>query len=574
MLPPEHAPNRETIKALRADLLKQMGKDKEREIDIAQGVANRIFENERRMNSRFLLVDDRPCLFSAINRTLLDIGANKKWNAYLSFVYGLNAKDRVQQIVTQFLESHAIWFGEKRSVRRWVCYQDGTLNISNYDGTTWRITGAGVEMDEKGKIVDDGWVTNDNGSIERLPIGIGIVPNGEQVVFGDDDEGTPVAMPEIGRNGSLFKLIGSITWAGSPTWDGHAGTPGGLKPKHQTLAMIIWMFAIAFPDLFPTKPLLIIEGAAGGGKSLSLQMIQAALHGCIQPVIVSENGEKDFRVSLLRSPITVLDNTDEYIKWLPNALAAYATGAGWADRELYTNQGIVKLRPHAFVAVASKNPVSFRQDDVADRSIILRTERRKDARDRRIMKRRRVPIEEKAGSRSAKIFADIEANRNQLYGEWLYYLNRIVSVINQGLMPDTADHRMADWEAFAYAVARAFNWREETIVDLMRALQGERGAFASENDVVVELLEQWLDFPQNDGRELTAQTLFKELRMLAELDGKPFVKSPLTLAHRLRAPHVVERFLVTDSATDRAGRRIYQVSRSFTLDVSSETAMN
>lgn len=558
MQPPEHATTRAGIRSLRDSLSK--GEDKKGDIDIAQAVANSIVQNEKKNGSRFLLVDELPRLFSAVTRKLMEISVNDRhWNAYLCAVYGINAKDKIASAVTTFVDAHARWYGERREVRRWVAFQNGALHISNYNGSTWRITGSGVVIDDEGWVVDDGWRPEDStGTLP--PIGIGLGSNGDEVVFADDDEGKPVLDPKVGRYGLLFKLLGSITWAGATDVNRRAGTPGGMLPKHQTLAMVIWMFAVAFPDLFPTKPLLILEGAAGGGKSTAMQMIQAALHGCIQPVIVSENGEKDFRVSLLRSPIAVLDNTDDFIKWLPNALAAYATGAGWSDRQLYTNQGIVKLRPQAFVAVASKNPVSFRQDDVADRSIILRTERRKDALDRRYAKRKTNDVTTtKASRRMSAIFADIAANRELIYGEWLYYLNRIVAVINNGGLPETAEHRMADWEAFCWAVARAFNWPDRLINDLLRALQGERTSFAAENDVVVDLLEQWLGEKGNDGRRVEAAQLYKELRMLAEYDNKPFLKSALALAHRLRAPHVADRFFI--DADTVGGKRVYQIAR-------------
>jgi len=911
LIPSEHDRTRVAVRQLRDTFAKQS------EVDVAQAVANFIYNTESAAGSRFLVVDGRPCLFTAITRQLLDIGGNKRWNAHLFAIYGINTKEKFAAYVTQCLESHCVWNGEEREARRWVAFVDGVLHISNYDGYVWRVTGAGVVIDpDTGRVTDDGWgaveVEDENGSTtteQGPPIGIGIEPNGSTVVFADDDEGKPVASPAISKENArhLFKMIGSVTWD---------STPRGMLPKHQTLAVLIWVFAIAFPDLFPTKPLLIVEGAAGGGKCLGpgvkvlkfdgtivradqvkigdllmgpdskprkvlgttrgvgpmfrikpvkgepwtcndahvltlvgngrqykdeivdialdeyltrgpgfakahklfqpdhiefstaaapkvdpyflgvwfgdgtkgmrarvktqdsrltgiritkpdpeieaicrstaktwglnvsrfdngpncptwclvgvrgkpnrltqtlqtlvgenlnipqeilvgsdetraaflaglldtdgylhhgffeivqkredyaeaiafiarslglrvthrlkfvngnpyhrlqisghvdriptrisrkqavprkqiknalrsgfsteaigegpyagfqldgdgrfllgdftvthnssiFQLLQIALRGIMQPLIVSENGEKDFRVSLLRTPVAVLDNTDDYIKWLPNALAAYATGGGWVDRELFTNQGVVKLRPQAFIAVASKNPVSFRADDVADRSIVLRTARRKDALARRAMRKMQVGshiIQPKPNTRMDKLKNDALRLREQIFGGWLYHLNRIVAVINSGGLPETAEHRMADWEAFTWAVARAFNWDDHVVVELLEILQRERTAFASENDTVVELVEEWLDridartgISVNEGRWITQRDLYKELKLLAELGGKAFVKSPMGMVHRLRSPHVVDRFYVDDTRVDIKGEKLYWISRQIAL---------
>ncbi|HEX7096441.1 MAG TPA: hypothetical protein VF183_11195, partial [Acidimicrobiales bacterium] len=325
MLPSQYEPQRQRVNELRAICKKQPMPVE------GQAIANYIQDDERAAGSRFLLIDGRPHLFSARRRQLLEIGRDRKFTAYLLMVYGLNIKDQVVGFVVQLLESYAMWFGEHRKLRRWVEYRDGVLYISNYDGRVWRITGEGVYEDTNGKLVDDLWSRADAVPNATPPVGVGIENNGEHVVFADDDQGRPVDDPIIGRNGKLFKLLGGITWAHE--------TAGGLRPREQARTLLVWMFAIAFPDLFPTKPLLIAEGAPGSGKSTVFQMVQAMLHGRIRPLTISENGERDFWVGLLRSPIAVLDNTDDLIKWLPDQIAAYTTGGGRPERELHTNTG-------------------------------------------------------------------------------------------------------------------------------------------------------------------------------------------------------------------------------------------
>jgi len=534
LVPAEFTPVRTAVRAIRESMAEAD------EVDTAQGVANYIYNYEQREGSKFLLVDkSRPMLFSAVTRTLHDISNNRRWNAHMLAVYGLNAKSRFTTYVTQFLESHAMHAGSAEELRRFTAFKNGILYISNYDGNVWRITGQGVTFGAEGQVIDDGQRTDPAEDLCGIPLGIGIIPNGLEVVFADDDGGEPMMPLEIGPTGALFKIVGGIKWA--------RDTGGGMLPKHQALAMITWLFALAFPDHFPTKPLLLLEGAPGSGKSLAMQMIQAALHGKVSPIIVSKNGERDFRVALLRNPIAVLDNTDDYIDWMPNSIAAYTTGGGWTDRELHTNTGEVRIRPQSFVAVASKNPTSFRTTDVADRCIVLRVERRE----------RFAP--------ARRVMEAITRDRPRICGEWVYYLNRLVALLNRGGLPELSNSRMADLEVFAWAVGAALNIKSFTVQSMLDSLQRERTAFASENDSVVEALDVWVDTAGNASRYMTIRMLFKELAELAQFDGKTFLKTPLALMQRLRAPHVIDKFWINDNEVDNRGEKLYQIMRPMTM---------
>lgn len=530
MLPSEYEPERQRVFEVRTACRKQPMPVE------AQAIANFIQMDEQRVGSRFITVDGRPYLFTARRRQLLDIGKERKFVAYLAMVYGLNVKEQAVSMVISLLESYALWNGEKRQLRRWVEYRDGVLYLSNYDGRVWRVSGDGVDEDPNtGKLVDDLWSRGDPIDSPNPPVGIGIENNGEHAVFADDDEGVPVIDPVIGRNGKLFKFLGTINWAKE--------TIGQMGPKEQTRTLLIWLFAVAFPDLMPTKPILIAEGAPGSGKTLCFQAIEAMVHGSTQLLSVSKHGERDFWVTLLRNPLSILDNADEFIDWLPDALCAYATGAGRVERELHTNTGEVRIRPRAFLAVPSKDPKSFRREDVADRSIVLRMEKRP---------------KDRQGA-ADDILRRISDERALIYGEYLYYLNRIVAALHRQRTYQLS-HRMADFEKFAFAVGEAFNWPLEHVRNVMDAVQRERTAFAAENDIIVELLDVWVERDGNDQREVAARDLFHELRIMAELDGKMFVKTPQALAQRLRAPHVNERFLI-HTGLDR-DRKLYRIARS------------
>lgn len=505
--------------------------------DKAQAAAHLILNIEHEAGSQFLIVDELPHLFTGHGRMLIPFDqANPRWAMHLAMVYGLTVKDRnIAPKVTSWLASWTLYNGVKKSARRWCAYTpDDALYLSQYNGLVTRITGAGVgpidpNNPHAGKLIDDGW--------HQTPTGIGpygvvnyqTEDNGTHVLFADDDSGSVPFdsegnVPPMQRTGELFKLLRGMSWA--------SNTLGGMRPKTQVQALMIWTLALGFPDAFPTKPVILAEGAAGSGKTTLLQMIKQALVGNGDLFTASEDGLRDFWVSLLHSPLLILDNTDDVIKWLPDQLNAYVTGAGRMERRLHTNTGNVKIKPHGFVAVASQDPRSFRRGDTADRMIVLRMARRK------------------SGTSASDIVANVASHRNQIYSEWLYYLNRVVKALE--LEPHrTTTARLGDFEMFAYAACRALGWRQEEVVPaLMNALGHERMAFAAETDVVLDTIADWAELSGNKGSTLCLRDLFKALADTASTNNKPFVKTPQALAQRLQAPHVRLLFEVTDWVVD------------------------
>lgn len=487
---------------------------------------NAILETEIETGSAFLvsMPDQTPYLSVGLTRETFVIpragkGGDRFWS-YMDRRYGVTeheGQDGIARYILGRFRNYAMQQGARVEMRRFSAFRatEGaeTVYISSYDGSMWKIDGENI-----------------------MPI-----PSGEDDVFFVDDDGGRYVAPEVGANGLLFeKLIDPINFA-------EAGM-GGISAEQMRMAYVVWIFALALPDLMPTKPLLILEGAPGSGKSAALQLLQRALLGKAKPIILSRNKEDDFGVLLLRSPICVFDNLDAYIDWLPDAVCAYTTAGEWTKRKFFTDAEELTLKPHAFIAVASKNPASFRREDVADRCVIMRLERRD----------RFVPF--------AKLAKDVEEWRPQILGEYLYYVNKIVAEIRGGALRESEDegNRMADFASLARIVGRVLEWDAEAVEDLLTAMQGEQAAFINEEDPLVDVLHKWLSYsprnaPRNIGREITLFALHQELEAHAEAGGIQFYKSPRMLAQKLRSPHIDREFIVQMLAPD--GRKSYRIWR-------------
>jgi len=428
--------------------------------------------------------------------------------------------ERLLRYIYEVLRAHILENGTHVELRRFSAFSRATKTayLSQYNGSIWKIEGSEAITAE---------------------------PNGvDGVFFADDDiiDADPKSVhvdPDIGPHGMLLPRLLTMNFATTGL--------GGITPEQQRMALTVWLFCLAFPDIMPTKPILLVEGVRGSGKSASMKFIQLALMGQMHPMIMQKSKEDDFGVVLLRAPIALFDNMDNYIEWVPDAICAYTTSGVWTRRRLYSDDDSMTIRPHAFIAVSTRNPASFRRDDVADRCIIIRLERILEF----------IPEEQ--------LKARILEERPKLLGEYIWYIGKIVDELRKdalGVRGET--HRMADFALMARAIGRVMGWTDADVDGLMIALQDERDAFINEDDPLIELLEMWLSYKANSGiknagRIMTATQLHSELDTLAQAKNLTWRASARSLSQHLRAPHLEKLFLIDPVTVHGSkGFRIYR----------------
>lgn len=455
--------------------------------------------------------EGRNYLYSGATKRLYEIGLrNKQFTAYMWYRYGLPRTEPISQWLSDAFDDYCTMRGLLRTVHRWVHYDKrrNVLYISRYDGTCWRSSGTG-------------WT---------------IVNNGTECIFLDDDGGSHCPGVSIGDHGILLdRLVNGLEYV--------PATQSGLTPEQQRCAFAVWLFLIAFPDLMPTKPMLLIEGEPGSGKTVAPQLVQAVTHGRVKTRLVAKNDEKDFAVHILRSPIAHIDNVDNFVDWLQDALCAYATGGEWPRRKLWTDDDEYVIRPQSFIVISSANPVTFKREDVADRCLILRLRRRSQFTAPTFLQSR------------------IENERPELLGEWLWYLDKIIAEIagTHSVQAD-GEHRMADLTALARCIGRVIGYTDGDVDGMLHAMSSEREAFSAEGDTVVELLDRWLETRGNNGRQVTTAELHRELGEVAATNKINFKLTPNSLAQKLvRSKAVGSRYLITHIGM-RGTSKVYTIS--------------
>ena len=355
--------------------------------------------------------------------------------------------------------------GEQCNVVR-VCHWDTeqeVLRVSRFDGTVYRLDGMTIATEANG----DG-----------------------PVVFDDSPVWMPYS-PEVGGDD------GALDWALTlPHWSNHSTELSQLYRA--------WWLATFFPELNPTKPVLVLKGEKGSGKTMALRVMLQLIFGPLVDVAGVPDKPDAFAAMMSNVHLGVLDNMDSVSTDLRDKIAALATGKQDQVRELYTTNEMRTITYRAFLAVTSRTPDTLQRDDLADRLLLLPVDRL--SADQRV--------------RESLFLQQVAARRNAFWGELLTTLNRIVAEIRSNGLPDRGGLRMEDWAAFGSAVAAAEDTTDiwETAVKLALSQQAD---FLLEDNVVAQGIEAWIESPHFTQMWLPTRALYGQCQEALFGTGRP-----------------------------------------------------
>jgi hypothetical protein len=129
----------------------------------------------------------------------------------------------------------------------------------------------------------------------------------------------------------------------------------------------------------PEKPLVVLVGDNGSGKTFVGETIKTALLGSRAGRAENINTAESLRVSLTSSPFVIVDNLDDVDRkqaaWLVKDLSVACTGTTIPLRRLYSTNQKVVLEPRSWIMATSTN-TGFLNNSPAlgDRAIVFHTE--------------------------------------------------------------------------------------------------------------------------------------------------------------------------------------------------------
>ncbi len=244
-----------------------------------------------------------------------------------------------------------------------------------------------------------------------------------------------------------------------------------LSPLEQKFLLLTYFYSLFFESIQLEKPILCFVGSKHSGKTFIAETIGKILFGDKYQIRHMPNNTKDLKTIIGTNYYLAFDNLDRYVdKDIIDIFCVAATGGTVERRQLYTDRGIVKIRPRVFLVITTKE-AKFKRDDLVSRMLIFNT------------KKIQRPI-----SKSVMLQA-LKQDRNKIMEEVLINLNIIVKLLCRlkDFSPSGVS-RIADWELFGKKIHTAlpeqfeFNW----ILDKMNE---QKDRFTIEDDPLYQVLK-------------------------------------------------------------------------------------
>lgn len=292
-----------------------------------------------------------------------------------------------------------------------------------------------------------------------------------------------------------------------------------LTAEEQKMLLVTYFYSLFFESMLTEKPIICFVGRKESGKSTLATSIGKILFGDkFQSRHCPEN-LNDLNTIIGENYYMVFDNVDHFVRSeIIDALCIAATGGTVERRKLYTDREVVKIRPHIFLGITTRE-AKFRRDDLVSRLLLFNTmkiSRPKPKRD---------------------LYRAIEEYRNKIMAEVLVNLNTIIELLkSQETYSPECISRIADWEAFGRKVNVGFPWGFYFRF-IMESMNEEKDKFAIEDDTLYSLLEIIVISEGKPIEEKSASELYKLLQEKAEeLKMRDFTKrykNPNSMAKRL-----------------------------------------
>ena len=379
------------------------------------------------------------------------------FKALCNKIYAINGSTGYWKHCTEELIAHCAREGSVTETFLFSRWQDGKLYIHGGDQDVFRLNGHDID----------------------------IVSNGTDGILFEESEVEPVSPAD--------------SYQGSPVREHLVDGLNMKEPVYKDL-YTAYIYSLFFEALLPTKPILLMHGVKGSGKTSALRAMKRALFGREADVSTGfTKSEGDALSAICHNYLLIADNVDGMVKWLGNLLASIATGTQILMRTLYRTNEVSKYMPRCFPAITSRDPLSLKRDDLADRLFMI------------ILLRRKEFIPESDLNR--RIIAD----RNTMWRELLTNLNKIIRLINDGCLPESSSHRLADWARLVTVIGEALDL--ENIEAGLDLLASERKEFVLEGNAIYEGIQAWTDNDKwrdedDNLREVTTGQLHSEIHNL------------------------------------------------------------
>ena len=294
-----------------------------------------------------------------------------------------------------------------------------------------------------------------------------------------------------------------------------AGNIFNISGNSQSMLILGWLIGCFMPEA--PKPMLVIQGEQGSGKSFLASMLRSLVDPVKADKTSLPSSERDLYVQAQNNYVLSFDNQRTLHKRHSDWLCRMVTGGGYSTRRLYTNneeEVFSVTRPIILNGITQITD----QPDLIDRSIFINT----------------PVIEANSRKPEKELLNSLKSLKPMILGKIYCALSASLRNKNKkyGPLP-----RMADFAKFVSGAEEELGWEKDSFVDAMNANRMEALEEMNEYDSLLSLIQELgrknknLAFIFNG----TAEQLFEKLIEMipGKLQKSAFPGSPAALAKKL-----------------------------------------
>ena len=315
-----------------------------------------------------------------------------------------------------------------------------------------------------------------------------------------------------------------------------------ISGNSQSMLIMGWLIGCFMPE--GPKPMLVIQGEQGSGKSFLASMLRSLVDPAKADKTSLPSSERDLYVQAQNNYVLSFDNQRTLYKRHSDWLCRMVTGGGYSTRRLYTNTEEEVFSASRPIILNGITQIAD-QPDLIDRSIFIN-----------------IPgINADERKPEKELLNSLENIKPQILGEICNALSAILRNKKKEY-----DHlpRMADFANFVSRAEEELGWQEGSFVDAMNANRREALEEMNEYDPLLSLIQELARKNKNLAYIFsgTPVQLFK--RLIEMIPGKfqksAFPESPATLSKRLNGLKPVLRVMGIEIKDIKSnGKRIKRI---------------
>ena len=282
-----------------------------------------------------------------------------------------------------------------------------------------------------------------------------------------------------------------------------------MSADQSSFLVMTWFISILLSGMLPVTPALVLVGPANSGKTTMLRLFSKLLFGSQMPALPTPGDNKAMDSILGRHSLMYIDNLSEWSPWLDERLESIAR------REVIQvkrGQQFTELRLDCSLAITSRQ---FPDGGLQSINRLLPI----------VLTRPDRLLPERALTEA------VSKNRDIIMTQILVRLQRLLISMGSSASGYEGSYSAADFADVAFRMARAFGFEQQAAEALERLSALHDTVLPTDQNT--ELIKLWLGIEGNEGRQVKATELHKEIEELAKDKKISFVMSQRSFAHWL-----------------------------------------